>query len=90
MYDVPSEVSEALLHNVANVSLADGGEPAGDPNGSKGILLPPVNKPLQRGAKRISFKMEKWGFKDEIAKVSCSPTFMYTHVLKIPLLCSCW
>ncbi|KAL0054194.1 hypothetical protein WJX82_005196 [Trebouxia sp. C0006] len=68
VYDVPSEVSEALLHNVANVSLADGGEPAGDPNGSKGILLPPVNKPLQRGAKRISFKMEKWGFKDEIAK----------------------
>ena len=86
MYDVPSE----LVHNVANVSLADGGELAGDPNGSKGTLLPRVSKPLQRGGKLISFKMEKWGFKDEVAKVSCSPTFMCTHVLKTPLLSSCW
>ena len=86
MYDVPSE----LVHNVAKVSLADGGELAGDPNGSKGTLLPRVSKPLQRGGKLISFKMEKWGFKDEVAKVSCSPTFMCTHVLKTPLLSSCW
>ena len=81
MYDVPDE----LLHNVADVSLADGGEPARDPNGSKGTLLPPVSKPLQRGGKLISFKMEKWGFKDQVAKVSCSPTFVYHHKLKIPL-----
>jgi hypothetical protein len=82
VYDVPSE----LVDNAANVSLADGGDPAGDPNGSKGSLLPPVSKPLQRGGKLISFKMEKWGFKDEVAKVSCSLTFMYTHVPKNPLL----
>ncbi|DBA96464.1 hypothetical protein WJX77_012078 [Trebouxia sp. C0004] len=64
VYDVPPE----LVHNAANVSLADGGEPTGDPSGSNGSLLPPVSKPLPRGGKLISFKIEKWGFKDEVAK----------------------
>ena len=79
VYDVPAE----LVHNAANVSLADGGGPAGDANGNKGSLLPPVSQPLRRGGKLISFKIESWGFKDEIAKVShfsiaCSSNNVWT------------
>ena len=66
VYGVPQE----LVHNAANISIANETEPAG----SKGSLLPPVtgSKPLHRGGKLISFKLEKWGFKDEVAKVVCS------------------
>ena len=63
VYDVPQE----LVHNAANISIANDAEPAG----SKGSLLPPVSNPLHRGGKLISFKLEKWGFKDDVAKVSC-------------------
>lgn len=62
MYDVPLE----LVKNVANVDMAD----MEDDTGSKGSLLSPVSKPLHRGGKLISFKMDKWSFKDDIAKVT--------------------
>ena len=59
VYDVPTE----LVDNVTNINVADGA-------GASGSLLPPVTKPLHRGGKRISFKLDKWGFKDDVAKVS--------------------
>lgn len=62
VYDVPTE----LVHNVNNINVADG---AGV-SGSAGSLLPPVTKPLHRGGKLISFKLDKWGFKNDVAKVS--------------------
>ena len=62
VYDVPQE----LVTNAANISIANEAEPTG----SKGSLLPPVSKPLHRGGKLISFKLDKWGFKDEVAKVN--------------------
>lgn len=62
VYDVPTE----LVHNVTNIDVADG--PGA--SGSAGSLLPPVTKPLHRGGKLISFKLDKWGFKDDVAKVS--------------------
>lgn len=37
---------------------------------SAGNLLPPVTKLLHRGGKLISFKLDKWGFKDDVVKVS--------------------
>ena len=61
VYDVPPE----LVHNVANVNIAGGTEASG----SLGSLLPPVSKPLHRGGKLITFKLDKWGFKDDVAKV---------------------
>lgn len=61
VYDVPSKL--------VNVSIANEAEP----NSSKGTLLPPVNKPLHRGGKLISFQIEKWGFKDDVAKVKNAP-----------------
>ena len=60
VYDVPTE----LVHNVTNINVADGA------GGSAGTLLPPVTNPLHRGGKLISFKLDKWGFKDDVAKVS--------------------
>lgn len=62
VYDVPTE----LVHNATNIDVADG------PGASRsaGSLLPPVTKPLHRGGKLISFKLDKWGFKEDVAKVS--------------------
>lgn len=60
VYDVPTE----LVDNVTNTNVADGA------SGSAGTLLPPVTKLLHRGGKLISFKLDKWGFKDDVAKVS--------------------
>lgn len=61
LYDVPME----LVDNVTNINVADG---AGA-SGSTGSLLPPVTKSLHRGGKLVSFKLDKWGFKDDVAKV---------------------
>lgn len=61
IYDVPTE----LVHNVTNINVAD----RADAPGGAGSLLPPVSTPLHRGGKLISFKIDKWGFKDDIAKV---------------------
>lgn len=62
VYDVPTE----LVDNMTNINVADG---AGA-SGSAGNLLPPVTKLLHRGGKLISFKLDKWGFKDDVVKVS--------------------
>ena len=62
VYDVPTE----LVHNVANVNDAAGTEASG----GTGSLLPPLTKLLHRGGKLVSFKLDKWGFKDDVAKVS--------------------
>ena len=54
-----------LVDNVTNINVADG---AGA-SGSAGSLLPPVTKSLHGGGKLVSFKLDKWGFKDDVAKV---------------------
>lgn len=64
IYDVPTE----LVHNVTNINAAD----RADTSGYAGSLLPPVSTPLHRGGKLISFKIDKWGFKDDFVKVSSS------------------
>ena len=58
IYDTPNEVS--------NDGAAQSGT-AVTPN--SGTLLPPVNTPLHRGGKLISFDIDKWGFKDDVIKV---------------------
>ncbi|KAL3156732.1 hypothetical protein ABBQ38_001007 [Trebouxia sp. C0009 RCD-2024] len=60
IYDVPTE----LVHNVTNINAAD----RADTSGYAGSLLPPVSTPLHRGGKLISFKIDKWGFKDDFVK----------------------
>lgn len=62
VYDVPPE----LVHNVTSINVADGASASG----SAGSLFPPITKPLHRGGKLISFKLDKWGFKNDVAKVS--------------------
>lgn len=64
IYDVPTE----LVQNVTNVNAAD----RADTFGYAGSLLPPVSTPLHRGGKLISFKIDKWGFKEDFVKVSTS------------------
>ena len=65
MYDVPTE----LVHNVANINISDGPQLSG----GAGNLLPPVSKPLHRGGKLLNFKLDKWGFKNDVAKVRAAP-----------------
>ncbi|KAL3132496.1 hypothetical protein ABBQ32_009042 [Trebouxia sp. C0010 RCD-2024] len=60
IYDVPTE----LVQNVTNVNAAD----RADTFGYAGSLLPPVSTPLHRGGKLISFKIDKWGFKEDFVK----------------------
>ena len=64
IHDVPKE----LVQNATNVDAAD----RADASGYAGSLLPPVTTQLHRGGKLISFKMDKWGFKDDFVKVSSS------------------
>ena len=64
IYDVPKE----LVQNATNIDAAD----RADASGYAGSLLPPVTTALHRGGKLISFKMDKWGFKDDFVKVSSS------------------
>ena len=75
VYDVPTE----LVHNAAIANTADETGSAG----AAGSLMPPVSMPLHRGGKFVSFKLEKWGFKHDVAKVLSSHLISSRAVCKI-------